>query len=136
MRRGMILAAIAILALATAALLAGGGGPERPVAVVGHTGAVEAVPATTTTTATAPPAPTTTTKPKPKAAATRSTTVVRADAGGVTVINEGSATASSGNNTVIGPPSAQGPSGPGSGVTVDEGPVTAIGNTAEVRLRP
>ena len=126
MRRGMTLAAIATLALAIAALLAGRGVPDRPVAVVGHAGTVEAVPATTTTTATATPAPTTTTKPKPKAAATRSTTVVRADAGGVTVVNEGSATASSGNNTVIGPPSAH----------VDEGPVTAIGNTAEVRIRP
>jgi hypothetical protein len=121
----MTLAAIATLALATAALLAGGGEPDRPVAVVGHAGTVDAVPATTTIPPPAP-APTTTTKPKPKAAATRSTTVARADAGGLTIVNEGSVTASSGNNTVIGPPSA----------TVNEGPVTAIGNTADVRLRP
>ena len=123
MRRGMTLAAIATLALAFAGVLAGGGEPDRPVAVVGHAGTVDTVPATTTAPA---PAPTTTTKPKPKAAATRSTTVVRADGGGLTVVNEGSATASSGNNTVVGPPSAH----------VNEGPVTAVGNRAEVRIRP
>lgn len=125
MRRGMTLAAIATLALATAALLAGGGEPDRPVAVVGHAGTVDAVPATTAIPPPAP-APTTTTTPKPKAAATRSTTVVRADAGGLTIVNEGSATASSGNNTVIGPPAAH----------VDEAPVTAVGNAADVRIRP
>jgi hypothetical protein len=132
----MALVVVATLALAAAVLLAGGADPTQPVAVVGHTGAPEPLP--TTTAAPAPaPASTTTTKPKPKtAAATRSTTVVRSDAGGVTVVNEGSSTASSGNNTVIGPPSAQGPSGPQSGVTVNEGPVTAVGNSADVRIRP
>jgi hypothetical protein len=130
----MALALVATLAVAVAALLAGGTEADQPVAVVGHTGAVEAVPATTTLPA--PPPSTTTTKPPPRAAATRSTTVVRTDAGGVTVVNEGSASASSGNNTVIGPPSAQGPSGPQSGVTVNEGPVTAVGNAADVRIRP
>jgi hypothetical protein len=119
----MALALVATLAVAVAALLAGGTEADQPVAVVGHTGAVEAVPATTTL----PPAPATTiTVPKPRAAATRSTTVVRTDAGGVTVVNEGSASASSGNNTVIGRPSAQ----------VNEGPVTAVGNSAGVRIRP
>ena len=120
----MALAVVATLALAAAVLLARPE-PDRPVAVVGHTGAPEPVLTTTATPAPAP-APTTTTKPKPKVAATRSTTVVRADAGGVTVVNEGSATASSGGNTVVGPPSA----------TVNEGPVTAVGNSAEVRIRP
>lgn len=121
MRRSLTLAAVATLALATAALRGAGGVPDRPVAVVGHAG-VE----TTTTTAAPAPAPTTTTTAKPRVAATRSTTVVRAPGGGLTVVNEGSATASSGGNTVIGPPSAQ----------VNEGPVTAIGNTADVRIRP
>ena len=122
----MALAVVATLALAAASLLAGGTEPNQPVAVVGHTGAPDAAPVTTTALLPAP-APTTTTKPKRNtAAATRSTTVVRSDAGGVTVINEGSATASSGGNTVIGPPSA----------TVNEGPVTAVGNSAEVRIRP
>ena len=122
MRRGLTLAAVATLALATAALLGAGGVPDRPVAVVGHAG----VETTTTTAAPAPAPATTTTTARPKVAATRSTTVVRADAGGVTVVNEGSATASSGGNTVIGPPNA----------TVNEGPVTAIGNAADVRIRP
>ena len=132
MRRGLTLAAVATLALATAALLAAGPEPDRPVAVVGHAG----VETTTTTAAPAPAPATTTTTAKPKVAATRSTTVVRAEGGGLTVVNEGSATASSGNNTVVGPPSAQGPSGPQSGVAVNEGPVTAIGNRADVRIRP
>lgn len=120
MRRSLTLAAVATLALATVALLAAGPEPDRPVAVVGHAG-VE-----TTTTTPAPAPSITTTTAKPKVAATRSTTVVRADAGGVTVVNEGSATASSGNNTVVGRPSAH----------VNEGPVTAIGNAADVRIRP
>ncbi len=122
MRRVLGLAGVGAVALLAVALLRSPA-PDQPVATVGHAG-VE-----TTVTTPAPalaPAPTTTTKPKPKAAATRSTTVVRSDAGGLTVVNEGSATASSGNNTVVGPPSA----------TVDEGPVTAIGNTADVRIRP
>ena len=117
----MVLAVTVGLALLAVALLRPAPAPERPVATIGHAG-VEP----TTTTAAPAPAPTTTTKPKPKAPATRSTTVVRTDAGGLTVVNEGSATASSGNNTVIGPPSAH----------VNEGPVTAIGNTADVRIRP
>ena len=120
---GLVLLAVALLRPAPA--------PDRPVATIGHAGLEP-----TTTTAAPALAPTTTTKPTPKAATTRSTTVVRADAGGVTVVNEGSATASSGNNTVIGPPSGQGPSGPQGGVTVNEGPVTAVGNSAEVRIRP
>ena len=130
----MVAAATGLALLAVAPLAR----PEadRPVATVGNAGAD--LTTTTTAAAAAAPAPaaTTTAKPSPKTAATRSTTVVRADAGGVTVVNEGSATASSGGNTVVGPPSAQGPSGPGSGVTVDEGPVTAVGNSAEVRIRP
>ena len=135
MRRVLVPAVLAALALAAAALLSGPE-PERPLAVTGHAG-VETTTTTTAAPATAPaPAPTTTTKPKPRAAVTRSTTVARSDAGGVTVVNEGSATASSGGNTVVGPPSAQSPSGPQSGVTVDEGPVTAVGNSAEVRIRP
>ena len=121
----MALVVVATLVLAAAALLAR---PEadRPVATVGHAG-VETT-ATTAVPARAPaPATTTTTKPKPKTAtATRSTTVVRSDAGGVTVVNEGSASASTGGNIVVGPPSA----------TVNEGPVTAVGNSAEVRIRP
>ena len=119
----MALAVMAGLVLLAVALLRPAPAPERPVATVGHAGQEP----TTTTPAAAPaPAPTTTTEPKAKAAATRSTTVVRTDAGGLTVVNEGSATASSGNNTVIGPPTA----------TVNEGPVTAIGNSADVRIRP
>ena len=125
MRRALVVAVATGLALLAVALIAS---PEadRPVATVGQAGVD-----LTTTTPAAPlpvpaPAPTTTTKPKPKAAATRSTTVVRSDAGGVTVVNEGSASASTGNNTVIGPPSA----------TVNEGPVTAVGNAADVRIRP
>jgi hypothetical protein len=121
MRRGMVLAAMAGLAVFAVVLLRPAPAPERPVATVGHAG-VEPAPTTTA----AAPAPTTTTTAKPRVAATRGTTVVRADGGGLTVVNEGSATASSGNNTVIGPPSA----------TVNEGPVTAIGNTADVRIRP
>jgi hypothetical protein len=125
MRRGIALAVVAAIALAAAVLLAGRADPTQPVAVVGHTGTADAVPASTTAPPPAP-APTTTSKPKPQAAATRSTTVVRSDAGGLTVVNEGSATASSGGNTVIGPPCAQ----------VNEGPVSAVGNSADVRIRP
>ena len=121
MRRGVGLAMVGAAALIAVALLRSPE-PDRPLAVTGHAG----VETTSTTPAPAPPAPTTTTAPKPKVAATRSTTVVRTDAGGVTVVNEGSATASSGSNTVIGPPSAQ----------VNEGPVTAVGNAADVRIRP
>ena len=122
MRRGLALAAITALALVAAALLRSSE-PDRPLAVTGHAG----VETTATTPAAPAPAPaTTTTTARPKVAATRSTTVVRADAGGVTVVNEGSATASSGGNTVIGPPNA----------TVNDGPVTAIGNAADVRIRP
>lgn len=128
MRRGVGLAVVGAAALIAVALIRAPE-PDRPLAVTGHAG-VE------TTTTAAAPAPTTTTTAKPRAAATRSTTVVGADAGGLTVVNQGSATASSGNNTAVGPPSAQGPSGPGSGVTVNEGPVTAIGNSADVRIRP
>ena len=124
MRRALVPAIMAALVLVAAALVQSPE-PDRPLATVGHVGVEPA--ATTTAAAAVPaPAPTTTTKPKPRAAATRSTTVVRTDAGGLTVVNEGSATASSGNNTVVGPPSA----------TVNEGPVTAIGNTADVRIRP
>ena len=120
MRRGVGLAVVGAAALIVVALVRGPE-PDRPLAVTGHAG-VE----TTTTTPAAAPAPTTTTTAKPRAAATRSTTVVGTGAGGLTVVNVGSATASSGNNTVIGPPSAQ----------VNEGPVTASGNTADVRIRP
>lgn len=130
MRRGLGLAVVGAAALIAVALLRSPE-PDRPLAVTGRAG-VEG----TTTTAVPAPAPTTTTAAKPTVAATRSTTVARSDAGGVTVVNSGSATASSGGNTVIGPPSAQGPSGPQSGVTVNEGPVTAVGNAADVRIRP
>lgn len=135
MRRALVLAVTAGLALLAVALRPGAE-PDRPVATVGHAGAEPAPTTTATPPAPAPAPATTTTAPTPRAAATRSTTVVRTDAGGVTVVNEGSASASSGNNTVIGPPSAQGPSGPQSGVTVTEGPVTAVGNAADVRIRP
>lgn len=91
--RGVGLAVVGAVALVAVALLRSPE-PDRPVAVTGHAG----VETTTTTLAPAPPpAPTTTARPAPRAAATRSTTVVRSDAGGVTVVNEGSATASSGD---------------------------------------
>ena len=88
---------------------------DRPVADVGHTD--------TSTTAPAPapdPVTTTTTTPATRTVvSTRSTPVVRTDPGGeVTIVNEGSAVANTGGNTVIGPPDA----------TVVRGPATAIGN--------
>ncbi len=116
MIRRVLLVAAAVLAVAVLARP----DEDRPLAVVGH--------AETTTTATSTTkAPTTsTTAPGRTVVSTRSTTVVRSDGGSVTVVNEGSASASTGDNTVIGPPSA----------TVNEGAVTAVGNSAEVRIRP
>ncbi len=115
MRRGLAFVLLAAGAVVALALL---GVPEEqhPVAVVGHTGPPET--STTMTVTTVPPTPTT---PKaPVVAVSRSSTVVRTDAGGVTVVNEGSAVASTGGNTVIGPPDA----------TVVNGPATAVGNVS------
>ena len=123
MRRAVLLGALVTLAVLALTVRAA---PEedRPVALVGHAGA-PAPPSTTT-----PPVPTTAMIPvpttaKPTAAASRSSTVVRSDAGGrVTVVNEGSAVASTGGNTVIGPPDA----------SMSNGPVSAVGNSSEVRV--
>lgn len=112
----------ALMALA-AVVLVSGAEPDRPVAVVGHAGALGTVAHPTTTTR--PTAPTTTTT-GPKAAPSRSTTVVRTDAGGVTVVNSGSESVNTGNNTVIGPGSA----------TVTNGPANAAGNSSTVRVGP
>ena len=57
-------------------------------------------------------------------AADRSSTVVRSGAGRVTVVNEGSGWASTGGNTVFGPPDAH----------VSNGPVSAVGSSSEVRV--
>ncbi len=102
MRRGMALAVMALLALAVTVLVAGGE-QDRPVAVVGRADTLAAgtVPLLATAT-TAAPAPSTTTT-RPRAAATRSTTVVHGDAGGITVVNSGSESVNTGNNTVVGP---------------------------------
>ncbi|MDQ4091498.1 MAG: hypothetical protein M3163_14530 [Actinomycetota bacterium] len=113
-RRGVLLTAVALLALAACTSAS-----DQPVAVVGQAGVQ---PATTTTVTTAP-APATSTTAKPTAAAvavSRSSTVVRSDSGGVTIVNEGSASVNTGGNTVIGPPSA----------TVVNGPATAVGNVS------
>ena len=120
MRRRVVLGLMAAGTVLAVALLAA---PEerRPVAVVGHTGVSVTSP---TTTETAVATTSTTGKARAVVAATRSTTVVRSDAGGITVVNEGSAVASTGGNTVIGPPDA----------TVVNGAVSAVGNSSEVRV--
>lgn len=121
--RRLVLLAVLIVALSGLAALAV---PDHdpPVAVVGHAGVTVPPPSTTIpvpTTATAPP---TTAKPAADVA-TRSTTVVRSGSGGVNVTNSGSAVASTGGNTVIGPPDA----------SVTKGPASAVG-TSEVRITP
>jgi hypothetical protein len=115
---------VIVLALVVAgALLLAAPDEERPLAVVGRTGATS-LPAT----AAAPPStsPPPTTKPA-VATPNRSSTAVRHEAGGVTVTNEGSARASTGGNTVVGAPD---------GASVVNGPVTAVGNASEVRITP
>ena len=105
------------------ALLAGTEHRE-PVAVVGHAGPTS-VEATTTSPVPPSPAPTSSVV-SPKVATGKSSSVVRSDARGVTIVNEGSAVASTGGNTVIGPPDA----------SVSNGPVSAVGNASEVRVTP
>ena len=118
MRRAVGLVLVAVVAVAAVVLLRAPAG-EQPVAVVGHRGA----PPQPSSTTVPGVAPTTTAEPA-VVVANRSRTVVRSDAGGVTVVNEGSAVASTGGNTVIGPPDA----------SVSNGPVSAVGNSAEVRV--
>ena len=122
-RRALILAVAVAVATLGLTVLAGSSA-DRPVAVVGHTGPPMGEVTTTApvpTTAEVPPATVANTK---VAVANRSSTVVRSDSGGVRVVNEGSAVASTGGNTVIGPPDA----------SVSNGPVTAVGNSSEVRI--
>ena len=121
MRRAVGLVLVAVVAVAALVLLRAPGG-EQPVAVVGHRG-LPPQPSSTTVPAMTASTPTTTAKPT-VVVANRSRTVVRSDAGGVTVVNEGSAVAGTGGNTVIGPPHA----------SVSNGPVSAVGNSAEVRV--
>lgn len=118
---------VSVAVLVALAVLGGAalGVPEddRPVAVVGHAGVTTPPPSTTVPvpkTASAPP----TTAGPAAAVATRATTVVRSDSAGVKVTNTGSAVASTGGNTVIGPPDAR----------VSNGPVSAVGNASEVRI--
>lgn len=67
--------------------------------------------------------------PVVQATASQSSTVIETDGGrSVTIVNSGSAVASTGGNTVIG--SDQ----PGGHATVVNGPVTAVGNSSDVRV--
>lgn len=119
----LTLAAIGVIA-ALAAL--GTPADERPLAVVGHTG-VTGVSLPPPTAAAPEPVPTTAAgrSPEPAVVTSRSSTVVTSPSGGVTVVNEGSAAASTGGNTVLGAPG---------GATVVNGPVTAVGNASQVRI--
>ena len=125
MRRGLLLAfPVSVAALALVLLEAGG--DEQPVAVVGHRGA-SSLPSTTAATPVTQPAAPPTTKAAAVAVANRSSTVVRPGGNGVTVVNDGSAIASTGGNMVMGTPD---------GATVVNGPATAVGNSADVRITP
>jgi hypothetical protein len=122
-RRGLIVVVVAAAAFAALAFLRPSD-DGAPVAVVGHTGIVQLT-STTAAPVAAAPAPTPTTAPQPKVVANRSSTVVHADAGSVTVVSSGEAVASTGGNTVLGTPD---------GASVVNGPVTAVGNSSEVRI--
>jgi hypothetical protein len=120
LRRALLVAAVSVIAAAAVAQLRAHEA-ARPVAVIGR---AEASTTTVAAPATTAPIPTTTTTVGQVVVANRSTTVVQAGGGRVSVTNEGSATASTGGNVAIGPESA----------TVVNGPVTAVGNSADVRV--
>jgi len=124
-RRGLLVA-VAIGAIVAALALARQPDRVEPVAVVGHS---QVLSPTTTLAPAAVPVPTPTPSPTPApaavaVAASRSSTVVESGSGRVSVTNEGSAVASTGGNTVVGPGSA----------SVVNGPVSAVGNQSEVRV--
>lgn len=103
-------AAVAAVVAGAALALAPDGG--HPVATVGHAG----VPLPAPTTSAAPPAvPTTTTTARRTVVTSRSSTVVTSAPGGITIVNEGSASVDTGGNT---------------GGTVVTGPATAVGNVS------
>ena len=116
--------ALVVVAAATVVGLAVGGAPERDVRFSVLTDVQPTLPAVVATTppATVPetPAPPT----APKTSSEGSSEVVYSDDQGVKVVNSGTATASTGGNTVVGPGSA----------SVVNGPVSAVGNSSEVRV--
>ena len=119
-RRALVLALV--MADAMLGIVLAAPDEDQPLAVVGHTG-VSVAPSTTlpvlpTVRAVLPA--TTPTSATTRVVASRSSTVVQGGGGTVAVVNEGSAVASTGGNTVIGPPDAR----------VTNGPATAVGNVS------
>jgi hypothetical protein len=123
-RRGLSLGlAIAILTVAAVAVLVLRHAPQQDgsgAVLSGREPASAAVPTTTS-----PTIPEPVPEPPPSTILMEgSSEVVATDAGGVTIVNSGSASASTGGNTAVGPDAG----------TVVTGPVSVVGNSSEVRI--
>ena len=112
---------VVVVAPVVAVLLGHANERDTPVAVISET--QTAVPVVVNTTSLSVPAPPEL-PPATKTVTEGSSEVVYSEEEGVKVVNSGSAGASTGGNTAVGPGSA----------TVVNGPVSAVGNSSEVRI--